>query len=86
MTRIVEALTILITLALFPFVVKSQSVMAFIQSFYGDVLGVVVALYVIGIFTTRVAPRAALTAMLSGIVFAVVLDVFTRINFTYISV
>ena len=83
-TRIAEAFTILITLALFPLVMKSQSAMAFIQSFYGDVLGVVVALYIVGIFTTRVAPRAALTAMLSGVGFAVALDIFTQVNFTYI--
>ena len=83
-TRIAEGLTILITLALFPIVLKSQSVMAYIQSFYGDVLGVVVALYVIGIFTTRVTPGAALAAMISGVSFAVILDIFSPVNFTYI--
>ena len=83
-TRIVEALTIVLTIALFPLVVKAQSAMAFIQSFYGDVLGVVVALYIIGIFTVRVGQWSAFTAMISGVVFAVSLDIFTRINFTYI--
>ncbi len=83
-TRIAEALTILLTVALFPLVAKSQSAMAFIQSFYGDVLGVVVALFMIGIFTTRVGPRAAFISMISGVVFAVSLDIATPINFTYI--
>jgi len=83
-TRIVEALTIVTTVALFPLVAKSQSAMAFIQSFYGDVLGVVVALFVIGIFTTRVAPWSAFAAMVSGVSFAVALDIFTAVNFTYI--
>lgn len=83
-TRIAEGLTILITLALFPLVVKSQSAMAFIQSFYGDVLGVVVALYCLGIFTIRVSSRAALFAMVTGVLFAVALDVFTAVNFAYI--
>jgi solute:Na+ symporter, SSS family len=83
-TRIVEAFTIISTVALFPLVAKSQSAMAFIQSFYGDVLGVVVALFIIGIFTTRVTPWAAFIAMVSGVVFAVGLDIFTTINFTYI--
>jgi len=64
--------------------VKSQSVMTFIQSFYGDVLGVVVALYCVGIFSTRTTPRAALIARVSGVLFAVILDVFTSINFTYV--
>ncbi len=58
--------------------------MTFIQSFYGDVLGVVVALYCVGIFSTRATPGAALIAMISGVLFAVVLDVFTQINFTYV--
>ena len=83
-TRIVEALTIVITIALFPLVAKSQSAMAFIQSFYGDVLGVVVALFIIGIFTTRVPQWSAFTAMISGVAFAVLLDIFTSVNFTYI--
>ena len=83
-TRIVEALTILITIALFPLVRKSPSAMAFLQSFYGDVLGVVVALYILGIFTTRVSPWSAFTAMVSGILFAVILDIFSPINFAYI--
>ncbi len=81
-TRIAEGCTILLTLALFPLVVKSPSAMAFIQSFYGDVLGIVVALFCIGIFTTRVSPWSAFFAMVSGIVFAVALDVFTTVNFT----
>jgi len=83
-TRIVEAITLVITIALFPLVVKSQSAMAFIQSFYGDVLGVVVALYFVGIFTTRIAPHSAFFAMLTGMVFAVSLDIFTNVNFAYI--
>ncbi|MBN1293277.1 MAG: sodium/solute symporter [Candidatus Latescibacteria bacterium] len=83
-TRIVEALTILMTISLFPLVVKSQSAMAFIQSFYGDVLGVVVALYVLGVFTTRVSPWSAFIAMISGVAVSVSLDIFTEINFTYI--
>jgi solute:Na+ symporter, SSS family len=82
--RIVEGLTLAATIALFPFVVKSQSAMTFIQNFYGDVLGVVVALYVVGIFSTRATPRAAFTAMVTGVLFAVALDIFTPINFTYV--
>ncbi len=83
-TRIVEALTIVTTVALFPLVAKSQSAMAFIQSFYGDVLGVVVALFLLGMFSTRITPKAAFISMISGVVFAVSLDIFSAINFTYI--
>ena len=83
-TRLAEAFTLVITIALFPLVVKSQSAMAFIQSFYGDVLGVVVALYILGIFTTRVAPKSAFASLVTGIILAVSLDIFTPINFAYI--
>lgn len=83
-TRIVEGLTILITLALFPLIDKGQSAMVFIQSFYGDVLGVVVAIYCLGIFTTRISQWTAFITMVSGVLFAVVLDIFTQINFAYI--
>ena len=83
-TRIVEGLTLVGTIMLFPLVVKSPSAMAFIQSFYGDVLGVVVAVYCIGIFSTRVGPWSAFTAMITGVLLAVALDIFTDINFTYI--
>lgn len=82
--RIIEALTLVSTIALFPLIVKSQSAMTFIQNFYGDVLGVVVALYISGIFSTRVTPRAALISLVTGVLFAVTLDIFTAINFTYI--
>jgi len=83
-TRIIEGLSILLTLSLFPLVVKSPSAMAFIQSFYGDVLGVVVALFIIGIFTTRVSPWSALISMVTGVLLAVMVDIFTEVNFTYI--
>jgi hypothetical protein len=82
--RITEGLTLLATIALFPIIVKSQSVMTFIQNFYGDVLGVVVALYLSGIFSTRTTPRAGFIALVSGVAFAVALDIFTPINFTYV--
>jgi hypothetical protein len=48
------------------------------------VLGVVVALFVVGMFTTRATPWAAFIAMISGVGFAVCLDIFTTISFTYI--
>ncbi len=83
-TRIAEALTLFSTIALFPLIVESQSAMSFIQSFYGDVLGVVVALYMVGIFSTRATPRAAFISMVSGVAFAVAIDLFTAVSFTYV--
>jgi len=83
-TRIVEGLTLVTTIALFPLVVESRSAMTFIQNFYGDVLGVVVALYAVGIFTTRATPWAAFIAMVTGVTFASALDLLTPVNFTYV--
>jgi solute:Na+ symporter, SSS family len=82
--RIVQACTLAIAIALFPFVVKSASVMTFLQNFYGDVLGVVVALYLVGIFSCRTTANAAFFSMISGIFIAISLDIFTPLNFAYV--
>ena len=83
-SRITLGIILLITLSIIPFVLKSQTAMEFLQSFYGDVLGVVVALYLAGIFSKRATPKAAFFSMVSGIILAVCLDVFTDINFAYV--
>ena len=53
--RVVLSVVLLITFSIIPFVLKSQTAMEFLQNFYGDVLGVVVALYLAGIFSKRAA-------------------------------
>jgi len=83
-TRIVQAVTIIIAIAIIPFFMKSQTAMEFLQNFYGDVLGVVVALYLVGIFTKRATPKAAFFSMVTGIGIAVYLDLYTSINFSYV--
>ena len=84
--RIVEVLTILLTLALIPIIQDAKSVMTFIQSFYGDVLGVAMALYLVGLFTKRIAPWSALVAMVGSLGIAIAMDNFTDICFAYIGV
>ena len=84
--RIAEVLTILLTLALIPIIRKADSVMGFIQDFYAYVFGVVMAIYLIGIFTKRVAPWSGFIAMISSVALTILLDMFTDINFAYIGV
>ncbi len=82
--RIVLSIVILITLLIIPFVMKSQTAMGFLQSFYGDVLGVIVALYLVGMFSKRATPKAAFFSMVTGIMLSLYLDIFTEINFAYV--
>jgi SSS family solute:Na+ symporter len=84
--RVVEVLTILLTLALIPVIRDAKSVMTFIQSFYGDVLGVAMALYLVGLFTRRIAPWSGFIAMVGSLILAIALDNFTQISFAYIGV
>jgi SSS family solute:Na+ symporter len=84
--RIAEGLTILIAMALVPIFLASSSVMEYIQTCYALVFGVVVAIYLIGMFTKRIAPWSGFIAMISSVAFAVTLYKFTDINFAYIGV
>lgn len=83
-TRFLEAATLILSVSLIPLLMRSESAVTFVQVFYGDVLGVVVALYIVGMFSVRATARAAFAAMISGIIFAVCLDVFTGLNFAYV--
>jgi solute:Na+ symporter, SSS family len=82
--RLSAGAILLITLTIVPFVLKSETGHGFLQSFYGVVLGVVLAIYLVGIFSRRAAPRAAFLGMISGIVLAIGLDVWTPLNFAYV--
>jgi SSS family solute:Na+ symporter len=84
--RITEVLTILLTLAIIPIIQKADSVMVFIQDFYAYVFGVVIAIYLIGMFTKRIAPWSGFIAMISSVALTITLDTFTDINFAYIGV
>jgi uncharacterized sodium:solute symporter family permease YidK len=55
----------------------------FVQDFFGDLLGVVVALYVVGIFSRRATARAALVAMITALILAVGLHIRSDWNFAY---
>ena len=84
--RIAEVLTILLALALMPIIQESDSVMGFIQDCYAYVFGVVMAIYLIGMFTKIVAPWSGFIAMISSVSLTITLDVFTDVNFAYVGV
>jgi SSS family solute:Na+ symporter len=79
--RITEVLTILLTLALIPIIKKADSVMGFIQDFYAYVFGVVIAIYLVGMFTKRVAPWSGFIAMISSVALTITFIVTTVIFF-----
>ena len=79
--RITQTIVIIASLALIPFAAQYRTVTAFIQSLIADMFGVIIALYLVGIFSKRAAPRAAFIAMVTGIFLAMYLDFGTKISF-----
>lgn len=82
-TRVCEACILLIAVSLIPVAMSMQSAVTFVQDFFGDVLGVVVALYIVGVFSRRATARAAFVAMISAIALGVGLHYGTDLNFAY---
>ncbi len=82
-TRLCEAAILILAVCLIPVAMGMKSAVTFVQDFFGDILGVVVALYVVGIFSRRATARAALIAMVTAIVLAGCLHRFTHLNFAY---
>ena len=82
-TRVLEAGAMLLSLALIPLVIHAQSAVTFVQDCFGDLMGVVVALYVVGVFSRRATARAALFAMITAIALAVGLHIGSDWNFAY---
>lgn len=82
--RVVEVLALVAGVCLVPLLMKSEAAMQFVQAFYADLFGVIVGLYLAGLFSTRAAPRAALFAILSGLAVAITLDKYSHLNFAYV--
>lgn len=79
--RIVQVVVIISALALIPFAAQYRTVTKFIQSLVADGFGVIIALYLVGIFSKRATPKAAFFAMVSGILLAAYLDFATEVSF-----
>jgi SSS family solute:Na+ symporter len=82
-TRVCEAVILLIAVSLIPVARGMPSAVTFVQEFFGDVLGVVVALYVVGVFSRRATPWAAFFAMVTAIGLGIGLHYGTELNFAY---
>ena len=86
-TRVIQGSVMLIAVFLIlPFALKSEIITAFIQSLVADLFGVVIALFLVGIFSTRATSKAAFASMIIGITATVFLDIFTEINFVNIGI
>jgi SSS family solute:Na+ symporter len=82
-TRFVEIIALLAAVDLIPVAMQMESAVTFVQDFFGDVLGVVVALYDVGIFSRRATPWAALVSMIAAMGLAIALHLKTDLNFAY---
>lgn len=82
--RVSEVAALLTAAPLVWLLKESRTAMELVQVFYADLFGVIVGVYVAGIFTTRAAPRAAFVSVLAGLALAVGLDVATDLNFVYV--
>jgi SSS family solute:Na+ symporter len=82
-TRVLEAATLVVAIGMMPLVTRAESAVTFVQDYFGDLLGVVVALYIVGVFSRRATARAAFVAMSSALVLAVALHAWTDLNFAY---
>jgi SSS family solute:Na+ symporter len=84
--RITQTVVIISALALIPFAAQHRTVVKFIQNLVADILGVVIALYLVGIFSKRATAGAAFFAMVSGILLAVYLDSGTELSFPNVGI
>lgn len=84
--RIIQIIIIIAATLIIPMAAKSTIIVGFIQSLVADLFGVIIALFLVGIFSTRATPKAAFVSMLLGTILAVSLDVFTDMNFTWVGV
>ncbi|MCK4921743.1 MAG: sodium/solute symporter [Bacteroidales bacterium] len=80
--RIVQAVVLLIAFFIIPVAAKEQTVTRLIQDLISIPLGVMIALYLIGVFSTRATPWAAFIGALTGTVVAISIYFFLpEINF-----
>lgn len=86
-TRIIQGVSIVIALFLIlPFAMKSEIITGFIQGLVADLFGVIIALFLIGIFYPRATSKASFASMVIGLAATVTLDIYTDINFVNIGI
>lgn len=82
--RIIEMGVISLIFLFVPLYLGVQSAMELVQGFLGNVMGVIIALFVLGIFFQRTTSWAAFISMLTGLVLSFTLDWTTNFNFAFI--
>lgn len=82
--RIIDVIIILINFIVIPVYLNSRSAMEVIQRFMGDVMGVIIALFIVGTFFKRTTSWAAFFGMIIGTALALTLDFTTELNFGFI--
>lgn len=81
-SRIVQTIVIILALLLIPIAAREETVTRLIQDLVSIPLGVMVALFLVGVFSTRATPWAAFTGAIAGtIVMLFFYFVFPDINF-----
>jgi len=82
-TRALEVVAMVLALCLIPVAISRESAVTFVQEFFGDLMGVVVALYLVGVFSRRATARAAFFVMITAIALAVGMHIGSSMNFAY---
>ncbi len=82
--RIIEFGVIILVFIFVPLFLEARSAMEMVQGFLGNVMGVIIALFILGIFFKRTTSWAAFGSMITGLVLAFTLDLTTDINFAFI--
>jgi solute:Na+ symporter, SSS family len=82
--RIIEVGVISLIFVFVPLFIGAQSAMEMVQGFLGNVMGVIIALFVLGIFFKRTTSRAAFGSMITGLALSFILDTTTNFNFAFI--
>ncbi len=89
-TRIIQFVIILIVLLIVPQfmqegeISQERSGYEMLLEFLGSIMGVIIAIYILGMFFKRTTPRACFTAMIVGIAMGFILDQKTDLNFAHI--
>ncbi len=82
--RIIDIIIILLNFIIIPVYLNSRSGLEVIQQFMGDVMGVIIALFIVGTFFKRTTAWAAFFSMVIGTTLALTLDFTTDLNFGFI--
>ncbi len=88
--RIIQFAMIVIVLAIIPVflqegqVSKEHSGYEILLKFLGSIMGVIIAIFILGIFFKRTTAKASFLAMLIGIAMGFILDRYTALNFAHI--